>query len=180
MINFIHEKDIEKIPNAPLTDEEVSFIKAEIHRIGADEAAFVFDKEEVNADGAFYDFKEDKIYVTGAVIHRNKYGSDKPRDRMSVGAVLAYEYFGIRKYGDKGADITWRDRCQASIDVAKTTPNLTDKDKSDLVMNAVSIAKEYGYLIEMDGFMKAVVYGVCETTEGINCVTPINYVKDVN
>ena len=47
-------------------------------------------------------------------------------------------------------------------------------------MGAVIHRNRYGYLIEMDGFMKAVVYGVCETTEGFNCVTPINYVKDVN
>ena len=47
-------------------------------------------------------------------------------------------------------------------------------------MGAVIHRNRYGYLIEMDGLMKAVVYGVCETTEGFNCVTPINYVKDVN
>jgi hypothetical protein len=100
----------------------------------------------------------------------NKYGSNHPRDVMSVGAVLAHEYYGHRYYRDeylldieKGDDIFttpyWEDECRASITAAKITPNLTDLDVSNLIQDAVFRAKETGNLIEMDDFMKEAVYG---------------------
>lgn len=83
---------------------------------------------------------------------------------MSVGAVLAHEYYGHRTYRSeylsdmehgKGyhAIPLWQDECRASITAARTAPNLTEKDRSDLVLDAVYRAKEFGHLIEMDDFM---------------------------
>ena len=111
---------------------------------------------------------------------------------MSVGAVLAHEYFGHRPYRDEylsdmeqGDDYhttpIWQDECRASINAAKTAYNLTDKDKSNLVMDAIYRAKEFGHLIEMDDFMKEVVYGYSNREKNISYnITPINYVSETS
>ena len=43
----------------------------------------------------------------------------------------------------------WKDECRASITAAKITPNLTEKDKSNLVMDAIYRAQEYNHRIEI-------------------------------
>lgn len=118
--------------------------------------------------------------------------ADYPRDLMSVGAVLAHEYFGHRPYRneylsdlEKGDDYhstpLWQDECRASINAAKTAHNLTDRDKSNLVMDAIYRAKEFGHLIEMDDFMKEVVYGYSNGEKNISYnITPINYVSEAS
>lgn len=60
----------------------------------------------------------------------------------------------------------WQDECRASINAAKTAQNLTEKDKSNLVMDAIYRAKEFGHLIEMDDFMKNDIQkGIAYATE---------------
>lgn len=72
----------------------------------------------------------------------------------------------------------WDDECRASITAAKITPNLTRKEQSDLIMDAVYRANEFGQLIEMDNFMKEVVYGYAtDEKRVIGNITPINYVS---
>lgn len=173
----------------PLTDEEIEFVKSEIQRINADESLFVFnDKNHIN-ESTCYNFAEDRIYVTRNVFPDTKYSSVHPRDIMSVGAVLAHEYYGHRTYREeylsdkkqgKGYHTTpiWDDECRASITAAKITPNLTRKEQSDLIMDAVYRANEFGQLIEMDNFMKEVVYGYAtDEKRVIGNITPINYVS---
>lgn len=121
-----------------------------------------------------------------------KYGSTHPRDLMSVGAVLAHEYFGHRPYrveylsdliqGDEyHTTPIWQDECRASINAAKTAHNLTDRDKSNLVMAAIYRTKEFGHLIEMDDFMKEVVYGYSNGEKGISYnISTINYVSEAS
>lgn len=174
----------------PLTDTEIAFIKSEIQRIGADQSVFIFNNKNHLSSSTCYNFVEDKIYVTRNVFPDEKYGSIHPRDLMSVGAVLAHEYYGHRTYRDeylsdyaKSADYhttpAWQDECRASITAAKTAPNLTEKDKSNLVMDAIYRAKEFGHLIEMDDFMKEVVYGYSNEEKNISCdITRINYVSE--
>ena len=176
----------------PLSEEEIDYIKSEIQRIGADETVFVFNDEEHIALSTCYNFVEDKIYVTRNVFPDEKYGSTHPRDLMSVGAVLAHEYFGHRPYREEylsdmeqGDDYhttpIWQDECRASINAAKTARGLTDRDMSNLVMDAIYRAKEYGHLIEMDDFMKEVVYGYPNGEKNITYkVTPINYVSEAS
>lgn len=108
---------------------------------------------------------------------------------MSVGAVLAHEYYGHRVYRDeyisdreKGGDYhtteEWQDECRASITAAKSAPGLTQKDKADLVMDAVYRADEYNHYIEMDGFMKEVLYGYTDGEKNIAYdIGRINYVS---
>lgn len=176
----------------PLSEEEINYVKSEIHRIGADESVFIFNDEEHITLSTCYNFVEDKIYVTRNVFPDDKYGSTHPRDLMSVGAVLAHEYFGHRPYREEyltdmehGDDYhttpIWQDECRASINAAKTAHNLTDRDKSNLVMDAIYRAKEFGNLIEMDDFMKEVVYGYSNGEKNItNNITPITYVSEAS
>lgn len=176
MIKFIssYDKDIANgmrdTSKRPLTGEEIEFVKSEIRRIGADEHIFIFNDEEHLASSTCYNFNEDKIYVTRNVFPDEKYGSTHPRDLMSVGAVLAHEYYGHKTYrGEYISDMkkrddyhtipSWQAECRASITAAKITPNLTDKEKRNLIMDAIYHANEFGHLIEMDDFMKEVIYG---------------------
>lgn len=196
MIKFIDDKamanGMRDMSKTPLTDEEIAFVLNEIKRIGADEKKFVFNDEAHIASSTCYDFVDDLVYVTRNVFPDTKYGSTHPRDVMSVGAVLAHEYYGHRSYREeyysdwlKGKDFhttpLWQDECRASITAAKITPNLSEKEKSDLVMDAVYRAKEYGNLIEMDDFMKGVLYGYSSTEKNISFgITPIRYVSEAS
>lgn len=140
----------------------------EIRIINADENVFVFNDAEHLDGGTCYNYQKDKIYIARNVFPDEKYASAHPRDIMSVRAVLAHEYYGHRTYRDeylkdaKNNRVTtpiWQDECRASITAAKITPNLTDRDRSNLIMDSVYRAKEYGQLIELDDFMKEVLYG---------------------
>lgn len=151
----------------PLTDEEIEKLKEEIKRIGADESVFVFN-DEVHSGNACYNCVVDKVYVSRNVFPDTRYGSIHPRDIMSAAAVLAHEYYGHRSYRDEylndletGAKSVplWKDECRASITAAKITPNLTPKERRDLILDAGFHAKEAAQVIEMDNFMKEIVYG---------------------
>lgn len=172
----------------PLSESEIMFVKSEIDRIGADRSVFIFNDEEHIMLSTCYNFVEDKIYVTRNVFPDEKYGSTHPRGLMSVRAVLAHEYYGHRPYRDeymydmeRGDDFhtipIWQDECRASISAAKTACNLTQIDKSYLVMDAIYRAKEFGHLIEMDDFMKEVIYGYSEKNISYS-ISPINYVSE--
>lgn len=178
----------------PLTELEIAFVRSEINRIGADESIFIFNDKEHIDKSTCYNIEEDKIYVTRNVFPDIKYGSTHPRDLMSVGAVLAHEYYGhrpnreeylsdIQKSIETGEDFhttpIWVDECRASINAAKLAQNLTDRDKSNLVMDAIYRAKEFGQLIEMDDFMKEVVYGYSNGEKNITYdITPIRFISE--
>lgn len=154
----------------PLSEADIEFVKTEIRRIKADESVFIFNDPDHLHDSTCYNFEEDKIYVTRNVFPDVLYGSAHPRDTMSVGAVLAHEYYGHRHYREeylsdweKGKEYhttpLWQDECRASLTAAQIAPGLTEMDKRDLVLDAVYRAKEFGQLIEMNDFMKEAVYG---------------------
>lgn len=176
----------------PLSESEIEFVKSEILRIGADLSVFVFNDEEHISVSNCYNFIEDKIYVTRNVFPDERYGSTHPRDLMSVGAVLAHEYYGHRPYraeylsdmkqgDDYHTTPIWQDECRASINAAKTAHNLTEKDKYNLIIDAIYRAKEFGLLIKMDNFMKEVVYGYSNKEKNISYnITPINYVSETS
>lgn len=175
----------------PLLPKEIHFVKSEIQRIGADESIFVFNDERHIGASTCYDFVDDVIYVTRNVFPDDKYGSTHPRDLMSVGAVLAHEYYGHRTFREeyllglsRGGNFPtmplWKDECRASITAAKIAKNLTDKERSDLIVEAIFRAKEYGYFIEMDDFMKEVVYGYSREKSIANYSTAIHFVSETS
>lgn len=178
------------LARTPLTEEEIEFVRSEIRRIQADESVFVFNDREHISRSTCYGIVEDKIYVTRNIFPDDRFGSTHPRDLMSVGAVLAHEYYGHRIYRDEylndlerddGIPTTpyWQDECRASITAAKLANGLTERDKLNLVQDAVYRAKEAGHLIEMDDFMKEVVYGYPRGEKSITRnITPINYVRE--
>ena len=163
----------------PLTEEEIALVKKEIARIEADETKFILNDIDHIHLSTCYNFVEDIVYVTKNVLPDEKYGSVHPRDLMSVAAVLAHEYYGHRTYRDEyisdskheGTYYTvplWQDECRASITAAKTTPNLTNEERRDLILDAVYRAREYGQLIELDDFMKETLYGYSQQEK---CIT---------
>ena len=150
----------------PLTDEEINFIKKEIQRIEAFDDVFVFnDKKHLSY--TCYNSGKDIVYVGRNVFPDTKYGSFHPRDLMSVGAVLAHEYYGHRTYRQEYLDdvksgkvstLEWEDECRASITAARIGKGLTAMDRSYLIQDAIKRAEEFGQWIELDDFMKEVLY----------------------
>lgn len=183
-MRFIDDTDKEMsqgmrdMSRTPLTDNEIEIVKQEIRRIKADESIFIFNDEDHIDQSTCYNYVQDRVYVTRNVFPDIKYGSTHPRDLMSIGAVLAHEYYGHRSYRDeyledyRRGDGThtvplWQDECRASITAAKIAPNLTERDKSNLVMDAVYRAEEYNHRIELDSFMKEVLYGYSDDEKNI-------------
>jgi len=79
---------------------------------------------------------------------------------MSERAVLAHEYYGHYKYApSKFEQGDWRDEFRASYMAAKNAPNLTDKDKQYLVLDALERANEAGVKIRYNDFIRRILYG---------------------
>ena len=171
----------------PLTNSEIDYVKSEIKRIRADESIFIFNDPEHIQGSTCYNFYRDIIYITRNVFPDTTYGSTHPRDLMSVRAVIAHEYYGHRTYRDEYIEDYaknhhsvefWQDECRASITAAKIAPGLNQKDKADLVMDAIYRAEEYNHYIEMDDFMKEVLYGYKDEEKNITYdIGRINYVS---
>lgn len=171
----------------PLTNSEIDYVKSETKRIRADESIFIFNDPEHIQGSTCYNFYRDIIYITRNVFPDTKYGSTHPRDLMSVRAVIAHEYYGHRTYRDEYIEDyaknhhsveLWQDECRASITAAKIAPGLNQKDKADLVMDAIYRAEEYNHYIEMDDFMKEVLYGYKDEEKNITYdIGRINYVS---
>ena len=178
------------LSRTPLTDEEIEFVKSEIRRIGADESVFVFNDEKHIAHSTCYNSIRDIIYVTRNVFPDIEYASSHPRDTMSVGAVLAHEYYGHRVYREEylkdleredNVNTTpyWQDEMRASLTAAEIAPGLTDLDRSKLVMDAIYRAEEQGIPVEMNDFMKEVLYGYTREERNIIGTCPrVNYIRE--
>lgn len=145
---------LRKTPTHILTDNEIKSLKEDIKTIKADESVFVFNTGICTS----YVDKYDKIFVCGDVL--SDFNSQHPRDLMSSRAVLAHEYYGHRAYrGTKLEPQSWNDEFRASYMAAKNCPNLTDKDRQYLVLDALERAKENGVTIKNNDFIRSLLYG---------------------
>lgn len=82
------------------------------------------------------------------------------RDRMSQRAVMAHEYYGHCKNHPSEYDIgDWRDEFRASYDAAVNTPNLSDKERAMLMIDAYDRASEAGTILEYDETARRIIYG---------------------
>ena len=81
--------------------------------------------------------------------------------------VKAHEYYGHRTYRQEYLDdvkfarvttLEWEDECRASITAARIGKGLTAMDRSYLIQDAIKRAEEFGQWIELDDFMKEVLY----------------------
>lgn len=153
-----------------LSDEDIAVVKQEIVAIGADENEFVFNSESVR--GTCFLARDGMVHIKGNIFPDNY--SDHPRDRMSVRAVLAHEYYGHRpnrqqyliedsvtsdEERNRLTSLMWADEFRASYMAAKNAPGLTDEDRQYLIMDAISRAKEAGVSIRYNDFMRRVLYG---------------------
>lgn len=137
-----------------LNDEEIAEIKKEIRAIGADESVFVFNYGTKTG----YSDKKGKIHIKGDILP--DIYSKHPRDRLSIRAVLAHEYYGHWTYREKPFEIgSWRDEFRASYMAAKNAPGLTDEDRGLLVLDAVCRANEASVQIKYNAFMSEMLYG---------------------
>ena len=93
--NYEFSRGMRNTGSSPLTEKEIEYVKQEINRIEADESVFVFN-DKVHHNGTCYCPEDDKVYITRNVFPDLKYGSDHPRDMLTVAAVLAHEYYGHR------------------------------------------------------------------------------------
>lgn len=153
-----------------LSDEDIAAIKQEIAAIEADENEFIFNSESVR--GTCFLARDGKVHIKGNVFPDEN--SDHPRDKMSVRAVLAHEYYGHRPNRQRYliedsvtsdaersrlTSLMWADEFRASYMAAKTAPGLTDEDRRYLIMDAISRAQEAGVSIRYNDFMRRVLYG---------------------
>jgi len=155
LIDIREAGGLRRSPLKTLSETEIEHLKNEIRIIGADENVFVFNKGQFTG----YINERDVIYVKGNVFPSID-GSIHPRDLMSERAVLAHEYYGHRAYRETTLqDGSWNDEFRASYMAAKNTPNLNDKDRQYLILDAVERAKEAGVKITLNKFMRGILYG---------------------
>lgn len=159
-----------KSPYHHLTEEEIEFVKSEILSINADVNDFVFNSDVVC--GTCFLAIDGKVHIKGNIFP-DEY-SIHPRDKMSVRAVLAHEYYGHKPYreqylkedSDTSPDALnkimkrmWQDEFRASYMAAKNAPNLTITGRNLLVQDALSRASEAGVTIKYNDFIRRTVYG---------------------
>lgn len=141
-------------PSHILTEAEIESLKKDIASIEADESVFKFNKGHRTG----YDDVLDEIRVKGDILP--DLSSKHPRDRMSSRAALAHEYYGHR--ANRGTNVpngAWNDEFRASYMAAKNCPNLSDEERTDLILDALERAKESGVTIKNNDFIRRVLYG---------------------
>ena len=145
---------LRRSPFYVLSEEDIKRLKWEISEIGADLSVFRFNEGRRTG----YVDKKDVINVKGDIFSDKN--SIHPRDLMSERAVLAHEYYGHK--ANRGTPLlegSWNDEFRASYLAAKNTPNLSDKDRAYLIMDAIERTKEAGVSIQYNDFMKGCLYG---------------------
>lgn len=153
-----------------LSDGEIEQIKQEIRAIDADVNDFVFNSSVTK--GTCFLASDGKVHIKGNIFP-DEY-STHPRDKMSVRAVLAHEYYGHRPYREQylreDSEASpeamnriianaWADEFRASYMAAKNAPGLSREDRYFLVMDSLSRAREAGIAIRYNAFIRRVLYG---------------------
>lgn len=137
-----------------LTEEEIARLKEEAVSIGIPLEKLIFNR---GTQTGFRD-RDAMIYVRGDVLPDLR--SVIARDRMSSRAVLAHEYYGhCGNHPSEYEPGDWRDEFRASYDAAVHTPNLTDEERAQLMIDAYDRAKEAGEFIGYDETARRILYG---------------------
>lgn len=140
--------------NHRLSEDEKQQVRQAIRDLEADEDVFVFDDQHMTG----YLDAADIIRISGNVMP--DLTSDHPRDRMSMRATLAHEYYGHRAFRNtKAAKNSWNDEFRASYTAAITAPGLDDDERRDLMLDALERAKEAGVSIQLNSVMRRLLYG---------------------
>ena len=137
-----------------LTEEEQANIVKDASDIGIPSEMLRFNKG--NRTG--YLESIDAINIRGDILPDSM--STTARDRMSSRAVLAHEYYGHRENSPSEYAIgDWRDEYRASRTAAISTPNLTERERADLMVDAYDRAREAGQPLEYDEEARMIIYG---------------------
>lgn len=141
-------------PQHILTTEEIASLKSDARTIGIPEDVLIFNQ---GRQTGFRD-RDRMICVRGDVLPDNN--GTTARDRMSQRAVLAHEYYGHYKaYPSQYKPGDWRDEYNASRNAAINTPNLTDEERRDLMVDAFDRQKEAGAFKGYDKEARRLIYG---------------------
>jgi len=137
-----------------LNENDINKLLHDIKEIGADPSVFKFNE----GDRTGFSDRHRIINVKGDVFPDAS--SSHPRDLMSARAVLAHEYYGHYKFSPSKFYVgDWRDEMRASYIAALYTPNLTDYDRKQLMVDAYERAREAGRHFEYSKRAKVIIYG---------------------
>ena len=141
-------------PSRILTEKEIASLKTDAKALGIDEKILRFN---VGERTGFVDARE-VINVRGDVLPDLE--SKVARDCMSQRAVLAHEYYGHYLHHPSNFSVSdWRDEFRASYKAALDAPNLSDKDRALLMIDAYDRAKEAGIIVKYNAKARRVIYG---------------------
>lgn len=146
---------LRKPPQHILTNEEIKRLKEEAESIEVPTDVLRFN---FGSKTGFSDY-DHKIHIKGDILP-DEY-STIARDRMSSRAVLAHEYYGhLKSYPSMFEIGSWEDEYNASRNAAINTPNLSDKERALLMIDAYDRAKEAGIFLEYDETARSIIYGI--------------------
>ena len=159
-----------KLSKEPLSREEINTVVEAACSINIPVEALVFNNQKAlsGPTGTSYNFFDDKVYIAQNVFPDDNSNSIHPRDLLSVRAVLAHEYYGHRAFrqeylsdyeNNKSTTTYWEDEARASINAAKYAPNLSQLERCMLIQDATYRAKEHAQVLELDDFMKNMLFG---------------------
>lgn len=132
-----------------LSNEQIEYVKQEFKAIGGDPNQLRFNTGSQTG----YIQESNTISICGDVFPDEL--AAHPRSVMSVRATLAHELYGHGAYPNTNLGIgTYSDEVRASYSAAKNAPNLSDTDRYYLVQDAMFRAREAGYSLTLDSFMK--------------------------
>lgn len=144
-------------PSKILDEEEIKSIKEDAKALNIDENILVFNSGKQTG---FVDSKM-IINIRGDILPDTR--SVMPRDIMSARAALAHEYYGHYMHHPSRFRVgDWRDEFRASYMAAVNAPNLTDEDRSLLMLDAFDRAKEAGVSIKYNSVARRVIHGYDE------------------
>ena len=136
-----------------LTDAEVETVRA-----AADELSIPTERLTFNSRPTGYSMVTKKVNVGGDVFPDED--STNNRDRLSVKAVLAHEYYGHAAFPDSSYPIGhWADEFRASYHAAMTAPGLSDEERASLMVDAYQRASEAGVKVRYTKSYRKLVYG---------------------
>ncbi len=137
-----------------LTDDEILFVKQEAKALNIPERILRFNEGRTTS---FIDGKK-LICIRGNIFPDPD--SIYLRDRLSVRAVLAHEYYGHYKHSpSKFVANDWRDEFEASYCAAIDAPGLSPEDRRMLMLDAYDRAKEAGVKIYYNNIARRLIYG---------------------
>ena len=137
-----------------LTETEIKEIKSYANELGIDEKILKFNQGSQTGCG----IKTGTIYIRGDILPDKN--STDTRDRLTVRAVLAHEYYGHYMHHPSEYEIgDWRDEYRASREAAIKAPNLSREERASLMIDAYDRQKEAGVFKGYDKIARRIIYG---------------------